>query len=227
MEIKPQPANIFVLITFAQMNYPLQRTSFSYKRTGIKIFVPEESFVKQQYKANAGMFPYWSKIWPAAYAMAEFIIDNPVYIQHKRVLEIAAGLALPSLVAATLADTVCFSDKAAEAVQIAALSAKENALQNTAGIILDWNALQSIPAADVILLSDVNYEPGQFDRLYSMCSTLLDKDVTILLTTPQRLMARPFIERLLPFTVIHAVKLIETGNITTQVSTMVLQKKKL
>jgi predicted nicotinamide N-methyase len=50
-----------------------------------------------------------------------------------------------------------------------------------------------------LLFSDINYDQGQFDQLYQVIQRFLLQGATILLTTPQRLMAKPFIEKLLPF----------------------------
>lgn len=48
-------------------------------------------------------FPYWSKCWPSAIALSNFIAKNQALIQDKQVLELATGLGLPSLVAARFA----------------------------------------------------------------------------------------------------------------------------
>lgn len=206
------------------MNYSLQKLTFNYKAVSIEILVPDEKVIKQYYEERAGMFPYWSKIWPAAFAITEFIIDHPAYVSSKKVLEIAAGLALPSMVAATYAEAVCYSDIAKEALHIVDLSAAQNELHNTTGVLLSWDALPDNINADVVLMSDVNYEPEQFETLYKTFMWLLDKQITILLSTPQRLMAKPFIESLLPFVISHEVKDIVTDNISTPVSVMVLRK---
>ncbi|RYF84734.1 MAG: hypothetical protein EOO03_14365 [Chitinophagaceae bacterium] len=52
-----------------------------------------------------------------------------------------------------------------------------------------------------MLLSDINYEPEAFDVLKGLVQRFLAKGTTILLTTPQRLMAKPIIEQLIPFSI--------------------------
>ena len=61
-------------------------------------------------------FPYWSKVWPSAEALALFILQHPEYIAGKMVVELGAGLGLPSLVAAQMAASVLCTDYEPEAV---------------------------------------------------------------------------------------------------------------
>ncbi|HMR92768.1 MAG TPA: methyltransferase domain-containing protein [Chitinophagaceae bacterium] len=144
---------------------------------------------------------YWARIWPSAIALAHFLARHPQWVQGKNVLELGAGLGLPSLVAARFASRVCCTDLYAEAVMLVARSAKENRLENITCQMLDWEALPGDLAADVLLLSDVNYEQDSFPRLYEMLLRFLKQGATILLTTPRRLMAKPFISQLLPFAI--------------------------
>jgi predicted nicotinamide N-methyase len=65
--------------------------------------------------------------------------------------------------------------------------------------VLNWNHLPNDLTADVLLFSDINYDRDQFDQLYQVIQRFLLQGAMILLTTPQRLMAKPFIEKLLPF----------------------------
>jgi predicted nicotinamide N-methyase len=170
----------------------------------IDLFVPNAPEVQahyfQQKQAHSNVpFPHWTKLWPAALAMADFIHQHPERVRDKNVLELAAGLGLPSLVAARYATTVCCSDYLEEAVATMTASVQHLQMANVTGRVLDWNHLPGGLTADVLLLSDINYDPGQFDQLYQVLQRFLQQGTEVLLTTPQRLMAKPFIERLLPF----------------------------
>lgn len=214
---------MYAVLHLPAMNYPLQIETFSYKEVAIELFKPEQNFVKKNYEEQPGMFPFWCKIWPAAYAMAEFIIDNTDFVRNKKVLEIAAGLALPSLVAAKYAAAVCISDYAKDAVHIAEQSANTNGFSNTTAVVMDWNNIPAKLVADVVLMSDVNYEPEGFNKLYNIFKTLLEKNITILLTTPQRLMAKPFIEMISAFITYTEVRDVNINNTITAVSIYVLK----
>jgi methyltransferase-like protein 23 len=177
----------------------LERPGYS-----IALFVPNAGEVQQHYLAQKQAvgdvpFPHWTKLWPAALAMADFIHQHPELVLDKQVLELAAGLGLPSFVAARYATAVRCSDYLPEAVAVMQQSAHYLQLANVNCALLDWNHLPNELTADVLLLSDINYDPDQFDLLYEVLQRFLQQGTLILLTTPQRLMAKPFIEKLLPF----------------------------
>jgi predicted nicotinamide N-methyase len=169
----------------------------------IDLFVPNAQEVQNNYFQQKQVlaevpFPHWTKLWPAALAMADFIQQHPGLVSGKNVLELAAGLGLPSLVAAPYAKKVCCSDYLPEAVAAMTNSAGHLQLSNVTCQLLDWNHLPEDLTADVLLLSDINYDPEQFTQLYQVLQRFLQQGALILLTTPQRLMAKPFIEQLLP-----------------------------
>lgn len=168
----------------------------------VELFVPDAHEVQawywQQKQEHANVpFPHWTKLWPAGLALADYLHQHPEWVRGKQVLELAAGLGLPSLVAAGYAKTVCGSDYLPEAVEAIARSATHAGLNNFTARLLDWNYLPEELTADVLLLADINYDPEQFDQLQRVLLRFLAQGTTILLTTPQRLMAKPFIERLL------------------------------
>jgi len=144
-------------------------------------------------------FPHWTKLWPAALALADFIHEHPELVQHQNVLELAAGLGLPSFLAARYAQSVCCSDYQEEAVAVMTRTAQHLQFPHFTCQVLDWNSLPDDLTADVLLLSDINYDPVQFAGLYQVLQRFLRQGTVILLATPQRLMAKPFIEKLLPF----------------------------
>ncbi len=170
----------------------------------IDLFIPDPQEVQdhylQQKQVHAGVpFPHWTKLWPAGLAMADFIHQHPELVQDKNVLELAAGLGLPGFVAARYAKAICCSDYLQEAVDAMTRTVQHVQLSNVTCQVLDWNFLPEDLTADILLLSDINYDPDQFDQLYQVLQRFLQQGATILLTTPQRLMAKPFIEKLLPF----------------------------
>ncbi len=170
----------------------------------IDLFVPHAKEVQDNYlRQKVGQpelpFPHWSKLWAAGLAMADFIHQHPEMVQNKKVLELAAGLGLPSMVAARYAQSVCCTDYLAESVATMTRSARHLQLSNVTCTLIDWNFLPDDLTADTLLLSDINYDPDQFDQLYQVMQRFIQQGTRILLTTPQRLMSKPFIEKLLPF----------------------------
>ena len=207
------------------MQYQLHLVEFSYKEISFKVYMPDALQVQQYYEAakDNTMFPYWSKIWPAAFALSQFLIDNRHYIINKKVEEFAAGLALPSLVAARFASTVNFSDHSNEAIDIAMLSTAYNDLKNISGKVIDWKEHQHHTNVDVVLMSDLNYEPQDFDALYNFIVSLINANITIILSTPQRLFAKPFVEKLLPYAIQHEIIEVNENDLSGTISVLALQ----
>jgi methyltransferase-like protein 23 len=191
----------------------------------IDLFVPNAQEVQhiyfQQRQIQTGTpFPHWTKLWPAALAMSDFLFHHPGFVKDKKVLELAAGLGLPSFVAARYAKAVCCSDYLEEAVAAMTKTVQHLQLNNITCALLDWNKLPDDLTTDVLLLSDINYDPEQFDQLYQVLQRFIQQGALIILTTPQRLMAKPFIEKLLPFCK-HQFEMTADH---TSVSLLILQK---
>jgi predicted nicotinamide N-methyase len=168
-------------------------------------------------------FPFWAKVWPAARAMCIYLSGHPDLFRHQRVLEIGAGLGLPSLLCAMEASSVMCTDLSAEAMQFAEASASFNGLENVRCMVLDWTKYpQSLPC-DLLLMSDVNYAPEAFPYLLRMLAQYRQQQATILLATPQRLSGRSFAESILPW-VSHTEEIVvEDGNAQVPVSIFQIQ----
>ena len=207
------------------MNFPLQLQKIEFHNGVVELFVPEATAVKEAYQKEKIAFPFWSQVWPAAKALTQFLLTNSFYTENKSVLEIGAGLGLPSLVAARNATAVLCTDSSTEAVQVVAQSAVHCGLTNFTTAVLDWHYLPKNLVADVLLLSDVNYEPDAFPVLMEMLDHFLQKGTIILLSTPQRLMAKAFILALLPNCIKQEEITVIEGNEAVAVTVMVLSKQ--
>ena len=177
---------------------------FSFGSTQVTLFLPKVEELKYNYfhrNVNGISFPYWAKVWPAAKALACFITSHSTLITGKKVVEIAGGLGLPSFIAASLAREVICTDADEDALLMVKQSIELNRFTNIEASVFNWNTDASEIDGDVLLMSDVNYDPSQFEALLTFIKSQLQKGTTILLSTPQRLMAKPFIETLLPFIV--------------------------
>ena len=70
-------------------------------------------------------------------------------------------------------------------------------IKNVSCKVIDWDIIENITIPEVVLLRDINYEPDAFAPLLIMINHLLENSCTIILSTPQRLMAKNFIEQVL------------------------------
>lgn len=208
--------------------FPASAQQFTFGASSLSVWVPDPALVLKTYSnAKAApaftSFPFWSQIWPAAMGLCGFLSAHPHYLREKQVLELAAGLGLPSLLAARWAKKVVCSDLSPEAMEYARRSANLNGLSNFKACTLDWNSLPANLAPNVVLLSDINYAPEVFDTLFHVIWDLLRKGCTIILSTPQRLMAKPFVSRLLPWCIHQENETVEHAGNTTDISIYVLR----
>lgn len=206
----------------------MKEALFEMGRQRIRLQQPDATIVKENYLRQKAEnpdldFPHWTKLWPASRAMAAFIDANSYYVQDKTVLELAAGLGLPSLVASAYAREVCSSDYLTEAVDTIALSVQKNGFTNVRCVVLNWWHLPDDLKTDVLILSDINYSPPEFEQLFAVIRRFLNAGATILLSTPQRLMARSFIEKLIPWCIRQEEARITEANEDTYVSILVLK----
>jgi predicted nicotinamide N-methyase len=206
----------------------LELRHFSWKGRGIEVYVPVQANVQRLYWQNRTdiPFPYWAQVWPAAIAMCEFLVSHLAYIRDKKVLELAAGLGLPSLVAAPYAAAVCCSDYLAEPSTIVEQSIAHHRLTNIDCRILNWHSLPTGLNADTLLLSDINYDPEAFQILHKVLMRFLFSGTAVILSTPQRLMAKSFIGQLLPYCIEQQEITVLSNDSDTIISIFVLQKMK-
>lgn len=186
------------------MPFSLQLQCIERPAYSIEMYIPDarqvmDDYYRQKQSLATIPFPYWTKLWASALAMGDWLLLNPEFVQNKNVLELAAGLGFPSFIAARYAESVMCSDYLQEAVEAMNASIRYLQLPNVNASLLDWNNLPADLTADVLLLSDINYDTEQFEQLYLVLQRFLQQGTKILLTTPQRLMAKPFIEKLLPY----------------------------
>lgn len=210
------------------MQLQTQVQSFQFGEYRFDAVIPVADALQQWYQQQLqadkhAHAPYWAQVWAAAYALCNFLAERNELIQNKTVVELAAGLGLPSLLAAKTASSVLCSDVSEDAVQLMQASIAQNKLSNCTASVIDWNKLPDELTADAILLSDINYEPQVFATLYKVLVSFLDKGTTIILSTPQRLMAKPFIEQLQPFIIENYSETITAVEPHTDCSVFVLK----
>lgn len=208
------------------MHYPVQLIQISTEKT---IYVPDYKQVKEIYASLLKLdpttpFPFWAKIWPSAFALFKVLKSNPALIQDKHVIELGAGIGLPSLMMAATTKSIRISDYDVEAVALLQKNIQHLELQNAQALLLDWNNVPENINAEVVILSDVNYDPMQFDTLIILIEKMINQGCTIILSTPQRIMASPFVQKLESFITKRFEELIDENEVTKEISILVLSK---
>lgn len=140
--------------------------------------------------------PYWADLWHSAIAMAQYLVAEQLISPQMSVTEIGCGLGLPSIVAAKLGAIVRPTDYLQETLDFLEQNWKKNSEQVFQGALLDWRKPDPSFQAELVLASDVAYEKRFFDELPHALSVLSKKGGRIIITEPNRAIAKPFIKQL-------------------------------
>ena len=206
--------------------YPLQLVTLNTEHT---LYVPDPALIQSTYQKlaaenTAAIFPYWAKIWASAHAMTQFLQEEPSWIQNKIVLEIGAGVGIPSFCIASQTKKILVSDYAPDAVTLLQKNIDYLTLNNAQAGCIDWNTISDDISADTILLSDTNYELTAHNHLILLIEKFINKDSTIILATPNRLASNPFIERISKYITSTKKYSIPENDTNKEIAVMVLKK---
>jgi predicted nicotinamide N-methyase len=206
--------------------YPLQLVTLN---TELTLYVPDPALIQSSYQKLVAentetIFPYWAKVWASAHAMTRFLQEEPTWIQNKIVLEIGAGIGIPSFCIASLTKKIIISDYAPDAVALLQKNINHLALNNAQAACIDWNTISDDISADTILLSDTNYELTAHNHLILLIEKFINKDSTIILATPNRLASNPFIERISKYITNTKKYSIPENDTNKEIAVMVLKK---
>ena len=206
--------------------YPLQLVKLN---TELTLYVPDPALIQSTYQKLVAentetIFPYWAKVWASAHAMTQFLQEEPSWVQNKIVIEIGAGVGMPSLSIAAHARKTIISDYAPDAVKLLQKNIELLKLNNTHAACIDWNNVSDDIIADTILLSDTNYEPTAHNHLILLIDKFINKGSSIILATPNRLASNPFIERISKYITSTKKYSIPENDTNKEIVVMVLKK---
>ncbi|XP_042360511.1 methyltransferase-like protein 23 isoform X2 [Plectropomus leopardus] len=123
-------------------------------------------------------------VWPCAVVLAQYLWTQRAELRNKTVLELGAGVSLPGVVAARCGAKVILSDSAKTplCLENCRRSCEANSLPTVAVLGLTWGEVSPdlvlLPALDIILGSDVFYEPQDFEDVLLTVVFLLRKNPT-------------------------------------------------
>jgi predicted nicotinamide N-methyase len=206
------------------MLYPITFVTFP---GGLQLHVPDPEKVKSTYEEMITVdpdtaFPFWARIWASSLALTAFLRKEPQWIASKNVLEVGAGIGLPSFSISREALTLVISDYSREAVALMEKNIQSLELTNAKAMYLDWNDFPSDLSANTVLFSDINYDPEQFEALLSLIKQLLIKGTTIVIATPERISAVSFAVQLEPYVTHSVLETVLTGQQTIDIRIFVL-----
>ena len=150
-----------------------------------------ESLLDEEAFDHEEFLPYWAELWPSARALAASISGRS--LRGARTLELGCGLGLPSIAAALAGGRVLAVDWSPEAVELTRTNAERNGADLDT-LVCSWTEpaplLESAPW-DLVLASDVLYEPRNGDALLDLLPRLTD---VVWLADPGRKPAGRFLD---------------------------------
>ena len=101
-----------------------------------------------------------------------------------------------SMVAHQLGAVMTVSDYINDPLELVKYNWNLNGMGVAPVMLMDWRITDDVPQADVLLASDVAYERRMFDALKMAFSRLIKPDGVVLISEPQRSLAKEFFEGL-------------------------------
>jgi len=151
-----------------------------------------DELIDEQEFARDEFLPYWAELWPSGVALARAV--GCLELAGVRVLELGAGLGLPSFAAAIGGADVLATDWAHDAVELLRANAARNEVALRAERVRwdDAGALLAAAPWPLVLGADLLYESRNAEQLLELLPRL---GADVLLAEPGRPFARGFFER--------------------------------
>ena len=132
--------------------------------------------------------PYWAFAWAGGQALARHLLDNPMLVAGRRVLDLGAGSGLAGIAAVRAgAVHVLAADIDALALAAIGLNAKANAVAiDTTREDLLAAAPEGVSRFEVVLVGDLFYERALAERVLAFIETAQARGAVVLVGDPRR-----------------------------------------
>ena len=148
--------------------------------------ISEDDYVKDE------RLPYWADLWPSAQILAAEV--RTMRLAGQRVLELGCGLGLVAASAAMAGADVTATDYYDDAVLFASLNVAEATGTTINARMVDWTAMpQDLGRFDVVLTSDVLYEPRYAVLVADAIATTLVRGGEAIVADPGRIACEDFL----------------------------------
>lgn len=128
--------------------------------------------------------PFWAFAWPGGQATARLLLDDPVRVAGKRVLDFAAGCGIAAIAAARAGAALV---EAAEIDPLALAAVRLNAALNGVRVATPAGDIVGAPCRwDVILAGDVCYEAPMTAHILPWLRAMAASGADVLLADPGR-----------------------------------------
>ena len=178
--------------------YDLRRLRVPVGSGSLSLVVPDAGAFRRRGQwtdaaLRGGEPPYWTRIWPAAVAVARLLWRRGD-LAGQRVLDLGCGLGLPGIAAAAAGASVTFADQQRAALAFARWNARRVAAPaRVATAELDWSRAAVPGTFDVAVLADVSYRALHHGPLQRQLGACLAAPGVVVHADPQRAEATPFV----------------------------------
>ena len=128
--------------------------------------------------------PYWAFAWPGGQAIARHVLDHPLLVRGKRVLDFAAGSGVVGIAAAKAgAKRITATELDRLALAAIDLNARANGVEIDA---IDRDVTTHDAEDDVILAGDVCYERAMAEAVWPWLQAQARRGIAVILADPGR-----------------------------------------
>ena len=166
--------------------YDLREERFHHGELRVDVLLPRAADAlidEAEFEADERM-PYWADLWPSARALTRHLLEHPP--RERRILELGAGLSLPSLALRSLGLEPLATDYYGEALRFAEVNAVRNGLAPLRTALLDWRHPPAGESWDLVLAADVLYESRNAQALATLVPRIVADGGRMLLADPGR-----------------------------------------
>jgi len=138
------------------------------------------------YPNDTDMIPYYADLWPSAEALAKYLTENFTTLSGSSIIELGCGLGLPSIICAKLGADVIATDFHPYNRSGFERNAAENGVSQITYTQMDWEFPTYHKKFDMVIGSDLLYEPKQIATLTNCVKTIIKDDGIFILADPGR-----------------------------------------
>jgi len=176
--------------------FEVREEAFAHRDFRVRMLLPraaEELIDEAEFEADERM-PYWADLWPSARGLTRHLLDRPP--AARRIVELGAGVALPSLALRSLGIDPLATDYYADALRFAEANAARNGLGSLRTALLDWRHPPLGDQWDLVVAADVVYEQRNGEALAELLPRILADGGRMLLADPGRVYFGEFRDRM-------------------------------
>ncbi len=140
-----------------------------------------------------GDAPVWMITWPAALALAEYLLFHEE-VSGRRILELGCGTAAPGIALARAGARVVCTDYDPLALALAAHNARMNGCRTLEVRSLDWHRPDIPGRFDLVVGSEIVYFEKSFSPLLAVLRRCTRPGGRVILSDQGRPQMRPFVE---------------------------------